>query len=215
MMNHEPLRKLFEVACNNDRFFGVVVGIVTNNQDPDNMHRVKVRFPWLNQDHESNWARVATSMAGNDRGAYFLPEVDDEVLVAFEHGLIDQPYVIGSLWNGKDQPPESNQNGENNHRAFKSRSGHIIRFNDQDGQETIEIIDKTGNNKIVIDSAKNTVTIEATSDIEIKSETGKLTLSAVGIELNSKANVKIEATSTMDLKANAQVTVKGALINLN
>ena len=103
MMNHEPLRKLFEVAGINDRFYGVVVGIVTNNQDPDNMHRVKVRFPWLNQDHESNWARVATSMAGNGRGAYFLPEVDDEVLVAFEHGLIDQPYVIGSLWNGKDQ----------------------------------------------------------------------------------------------------------------
>jgi uncharacterized protein involved in type VI secretion and phage assembly len=215
MMNPEPLRKLFEVAGINDRFYGVVVGIVTNNQDPDNMHRVKVRFPWLNQDHESNWARVATSMAGNGRGAYFLPEVDDEVLVAFEHGLIDQPYVIGSLWNGKDKAPESNSDGKNNHRAFKSRSGHIIRFNDQDGAETVEIIDKTGNNKIVIDSAKNTVTIEASSDIEIKSATGKLTLSAVGIELKSKAGVQIEATSTMDLKANAQVTVKGAIINLN
>lgn len=215
MINHEPLRKLFEIAGFNDRFYGVVVGIVTNNQDPDNMHRVKVHFPWLNQDHESNWARVATFMAGNDRGAYFLPEVDDEVLVAFEHGLIDQPYIIGALWNGKDQPPETNQNGENNHRTIKSRSGHIIRLNDQDGQETIEIIDKTGNNKIIIDSAKNMVSIEANSDIEIKSATGKLTLSAVGIELNSKADVKIEATSTMDLKANAQVTVKGALINLN
>jgi uncharacterized protein involved in type VI secretion and phage assembly len=215
MMNPEPLRKLFEVAGINDRFYGVVVGIVTNNQDPDNMHRVKVRFPWLNQDHESNWARVATSMAGNGRGAYFLPEVDDEVLVAFEHGLIDQPYIIGSLWNGKDQPPESNQNGENNHRAFKSRSGHIIRFNDQDGQETIEIIDKTGNNKIIIDSSNNTVTIEASSDIEIKSATGKLTMSAIGIELKSQADVKIEATSNMDLKANAQVSVKGTIINLN
>ncbi|MDD5320652.1 MAG: phage baseplate assembly protein V [Methylococcales bacterium] len=215
MMNPEPLRKLFDVAGFNDRFYGVVVGIVTNNQDPDNMHRVKVRFPWLNQDHESNWARVATSMAGNGRGAYFLPEVDDEVLVAFEHGLIDQPYIIGSLWNGKDLPPESNQNGKNNHRTFKSRSGHIIRFNDEDGRETIEIIDKTGNNKIVIDSAKNTVTIEANSDIEIKSAAGKLTLSAIGIELNSKAGVQIEASTTVDLKANAQVTVKGAIINLN
>ena len=146
---------------------------------------------------------------------YFLPEVDDEVLVAFEHGLIDQPYIIGSLWNGKDQAPESNQNGKNDHRAFKSRSGHIIRFNDQDGQETIEIIDKTGNNKIVIDSSKNTVSIEANSDIEIKSATGKLTMSAIGIELKSQADVKIEATSNMDLKANAQVSVKGTIINLN
>lgn len=215
MMNNEALRKLFSVAGIDDRFYGVVVGIVCNNQDPDNMHRIKVRFPWLNQDHESNWARVATPMAGNGRGVYFLPEVDDEVLVAFEHGLIDQPYIIGSLWNGKDQPPESNQNGENNHRALKSRSGHIIRFNDQDGQETIEIIDKTGNNKIVIDSAENTVTIEANSDIEIKSATGKLTMSAIGIELKSKADIQIEATSNMDLKANAQVSVKGTIINLN
>ena len=215
MMNNEALRKLFSVAGIDDRFYGVVVGIVTNNQDPDNMHRIKVHFPWLNQDHESNWARVATPMAGNGRGIYFLPEVDDEVLVAFEHGLIDQPFIIGSLWNGKDQPPESNQNGKNDHRAFKSRSGHIIRFNDQDGQETIEIIDKTGNNKIVIDSSKNTISIEANSDIEIKSATGKLTISAIGIELKSQADVKIEATSTMDLKANAQVSVKGAIINLN
>jgi uncharacterized protein involved in type VI secretion and phage assembly len=210
MMNAEALRKLFSVAEIDDRFYGVVVGIVTNNQDPDNMHRIKVHFPWLNQDHESNWARVATPMAGNGRGVYFLPEVDDEVLVAFEHGLIDQPYIIGSLWNGKDQAPESNQNGKNDHRAFKSRSGHILRFNDQDGQETIEIIDKTGN-----DSSKNTVSIEANSDIEIKSATGKLTMSAIGIELKSQADVKIEATSNMDLKANAQVSVKGTIINLN
>ena len=215
MMNHEPLRKLFEMAGGSDRFYGVVMGIVTNNNDPDKMHRIKVKFPWLTEDHESNWARVATPMAGNDRGAYFLPEVDDEVLVAFEHGLIDQPYVIGSLWNGKDIPPESNQGGENNHRTFKSRSGHVIRFNDKDGQESVEIIDKTGNNKIVIDSAKNTLTIEADSDIDIKSTTGKLTISAVGIELKSQAGVLIEATSNMDLKANAQVSVKGTLINLN
>ncbi len=214
-MNHESLRKLFSVAGIDDRFYGVVVGIVSNNQDPDNMHRIKVCFPWLNQDHESNWARVATSMAGDGRGVYFLPEVDDEVLVAFEHGLIDQPYIIGSLWNGKDKAPESNQDGENNHRTLKSRSGHIIRFNDQDGQETNEIIDKTGNNKFVIDSSANTVTIEANSDIEIKSATGKLTMSAIGIELKSQADVKIEATSNMDLKANAQVSVKGTIINLN
>jgi uncharacterized protein involved in type VI secretion and phage assembly len=215
VMSHEVLRKLFDVAESNDRFFGVVVGIVTNNQDPDNMHRVKVRFPWLSQDHESNWARVATLMAGNGRGVYFLPEVEDEVLVAFEHGLIDQPYIIGSLWNGKDQPFESNQDGENNHRAFKSRSGHIIRFNDQDGRETIEIIDKTEKNKIIIDSSNNTITIEADSDIEIKSATGKLVMSATGIELKSQAEVKIEAVSNVDLKANAQVNVKGTIINLN
>src|SRR5262245_16193614 len=126
-----------------DRIYGVVSGIVTNNQDPDKLGRVKVRFPWLSESDESWWARVATPMAGKDRGAYFLPEVDDEVLVAFEHGQVDHPFVIGCLWNGKDDAPESNADGENNHRTIKSRSGHVLRFNDKSGSETIEIIDTT------------------------------------------------------------------------
>lgn len=199
-----------------DRFYGVVLGVVSNNQDPDNMHRVKVKFPWLSSDVESNWARVAAPMAGPDRGAYFLPEVDDEVLVAFEHGQVDHPYVIGSLWNGKDEAPESNSDGENNNRTIKSRSGHVLRFHDKSGSEKIEIIDRSGSNKIIVDTANNSITIEAASDITIKSSTGKLTMQAAsGIEMKSQASVSIQAASNMDLKAGAQVTVKGALIQLN
>jgi uncharacterized protein involved in type VI secretion and phage assembly len=198
-----------------DRFFGVVVGVVTNNQDPENMHRVKVRFPWLSNDVESNWARVASPMAGHDRGVYCLPEVDDEVLVAFEHGRVDHPYVLGSLWNGKDAPPESNDNGENDHRTIKSRSGHIVRLNDAAGSETIEIIDKSGDNRIIVNTAQNSITIEAKSDIMIRSATGKLTMEANGIEIKSQAGITAQAALSMDLKANAQVTVKGATIHLN
>ena len=215
MINTDGLRALLTPQARNDRFYGVVVGIVTNNQDPDNMHRVKVRFPWLSNDVESNWARVAAPMAGKGRGAYFLPEVDDEVLVAFEHGQVDHPFVVGCLWNGKDGAPESNADGENNHRTLRSRSGHVLRFNDKSGNETIEIIDKTGNNKITIDSAKNTITIEAQSDITIKSTTGKLTMQANGIEMKSQMGVSVEAAQNMDLKANAIITVKGAMIRLN
>jgi phage baseplate assembly protein V len=215
LINTDGLRALLTPQARNDRFYGVVVGIVTNNQDPDNMHRVKVRFPWLSNDVESNWARVAAPMAGKGRGAYFLPEVDDEVLVAFEHGQVDHPFVVGSLWNGKDGAPESNADGENNHRTLRSRSGHVLRFNDKSGNETIEIIDKTGNNKVTIDSAKNTITIEAQSDITIKSTTGKLTMQANGIEMKSQMGVSVEAAQNMDLKANAIVTIKGAMIRLN
>jgi uncharacterized protein involved in type VI secretion and phage assembly len=211
----DALRALLAPVAQPGRFYGVVVGIVTNNQDPENMHRVKVRFPWLSNDVESNWARVAAPMSGKDRGAYFLPEVDDEVLVAFEHGLVDHPFVVGSLWNGKDGAPESNADGENNHRTLRSRSGHVLRFNDKSGNETIEIIDKTGNNKVIIDSAKNTITIEAQSDITIKSATGKLTMQANGIEMKSQMGVSVEAAQNMDLKANAIITVKGAMIRLN
>ena len=237
MTTSDALRAVFTPMAHKDRFYGVAVGVVTNNQDPDNMHRVKVRFPWLGDDVESNWARVAAPMAGKDRGAYFLPEVDDEVLIAFEHGQVDHPYVVGSLWNGKDEAHESNTDGENNNRTIKSRSGHVLRFHDKSGaekieiisqsghqlrlsdksgNETIEIIDKSGSNKIIIDTAKNTISIEATSDITIKSSTGKLTMQAAsGIEIKSQAGVNIQAAASMDLKAGAQVTVKGAIIQLN
>ncbi len=208
-------QSLFTAMTAKDRFYGVVVGVVTNNQDPENMHRVKVRFPWLGDDVESNWARVTAPMAGGDRGAYFLPEVDDEVLVAFEHGRVDHPFVLGSLWNGQDAAPESNTDGQNNHRTIRSRSGHVLRFNDQSGSETIEVIDKSGNNKIVIDSANNTITIEANSDITIRSSTGKLTLQANGIEMKSQAGITAQAAQSIDIKASAQVTVKGATIQLN
>jgi uncharacterized protein involved in type VI secretion and phage assembly len=207
--------ELLAPRAQGDRFYGVVVGVVTNNQDPESMHRVKVRFPWLSNTVESNWARVAASMAGNGRGTYFLPEVDDEVLVAFEHGCVDHPYVLGCLWNGKDTPPESNDDGENNHRTIKSRSGHIVRLNDAAGSETIEIIDKSGHNKIVVNTAENSITIEADSDIKIKSAMGKLTMEANGIEMKSQAGITVQAALSMDLKANAQVTVKGTMIHLN
>ena len=135
--------------------------------------------------------------------------------MAFEHGQVDHPFVVGSLWNGKDTAPESNSDGQNNHRTIKSRSGHVLRFNDKAGGETIEIIDRTGSNKIIIDSAANTITIEAKSDITIKSVTGKLTMQANGIEMKSQLGVSVEASTSMDLKANGIVTVKGAMIRLN
>ena len=215
IIQDDLLRGLLGPADGADRFHGVVVGVVTNNQDPDGMHRVKVRFPWLSGEDESHWARVAAAMAGNDRGAYFLPEVDDEVLVAFEHGNVDHPFVIGSLWNGQDKAHEDNASGSNDNRGFKSRSGHVIRLGDRAGSECIEIIDKTGSNRIVITSSNNKIVMEATGDIEITSSTGKLKMSAVGVEIDSKTDVKIQANTTIDVKANAQVNVQGALVKIN
>jgi uncharacterized protein involved in type VI secretion and phage assembly len=189
------------------RIYGVVMGIVTNNQDPDKMGRVRVKFPWLSENHESWWARIATPMAGPNRGMYFLPEVDDEVLVAFEHGDVRFPYVVGSLWNGKDSPPETNDDGKNNRRLIHSRSGHLLRLDDKDGDEKIEIIDKTGNNSITIKSSDNSISITCN---------GKLTIHAAqGIEMTSDADVKIQANTTIDIEATAPMTLKGATVNIN
>jgi uncharacterized protein involved in type VI secretion and phage assembly len=123
----------FEGASVGSRLFGVMVGIVTDNQDPEGLGRVRVRFPWLSQDDASHWARIAVGMAGKDRGMFFLPEVDDEVLVAFEHGRPEYAYVLGALWNGKDTPPTANADGKNNLRMLRSRSGHEIVLDDTVG----------------------------------------------------------------------------------
>lgn len=203
------------------RISGVAPGIVTNNQDPDGLGRVKIRFPWLSDDNETDWVRIATMMAGGERGTFFLPEVGDEVLVAFEHGDINHPYVIGALWNGAGGPPETNSDGQNNIRKIKSRSGHEIIFNDDDtamqekieihtnaghrillddsaGQEKIEIIDKTGSNKMTIDSVQNSINIES------------------ALQLKIKANiVEIEGTTSLTLKSNAVLTIQGLPVKIN
>jgi uncharacterized protein involved in type VI secretion and phage assembly len=201
------------------KVYGVVVGIVTNNQDPEKLGRVKVKYPWLSDSEESHWARMATLMAGKDRGSFYLPEVDDEVLLAFEHGDVRFPYVIGMLWNGKDTPRYDNSDGKNDLRVITSRSGHEFIFNDNDqqgkvtihtrknhtitlddsaGGEKISIVDRTGNNSVVIDSNQNS--------IAVKSE-ARLTIDSKIIEIKASGTMKLEATGTM--------TIKGALVMIN
>jgi phage baseplate assembly protein V len=198
-----------------DRHYGVAIAIVTNNRDPDGLGRVKVSLPWMADQIESDWARVVSPMAGPERGIYFLPEVNDEVLVAFEHGNPDTMYVLGALWNGKDKPPESNSDGKNDRRTIRSRSGHVIRLTDTAGEERIEIIDKSAKNTIVISTKDNTIAITAGGDLTIQSSNGALKLSGNGVEIKSKGAVKVEAGQSMDLKASGQLNVKGSMVNIN
>src|SRR5262245_7183042 len=136
------------------KIYGVVCAIVTNNQDDQGLYRVKVRFPWLPNGgqeggEESDWCRIATIGAGKDRGMFTLPEVDDEVLVCFEHGDIARPYIIGSLWNSQSTTHRDNKKGnanqgKNDVRSFKSRSGHKLEFDDKSGEEKVNIEAKSG-----------------------------------------------------------------------
>jgi uncharacterized protein involved in type VI secretion and phage assembly len=193
------------------RNYGVVIGVVTNNQDPESLGRVKLKFPWRDASDESNWARVATLMAGNDRGTYFLPEVGDEVLVSFDHGDITQPYVIGALWNGKDKPPEKNSDGKNNTRMIKSKSGHKIILNDEQGKEKIDITTKAGNQITLDDSAGN-------EKIQIKDKTGSnsIVIDAAqnSISLSSKMKISIQA-QMIEIKAGSTLNLQGALVKIN
>lgn len=195
--------------------YGVVVALVTSTKDPQGLGRVKVRYPWLGEESEGNWARVAAPMAGNGMGVFFLPEVGDEVLVAFEHGDVRFPYVIGALWNGKAKPPVSVGEGKNDVRMIKSRSGHVVRLSDEEGKEKIEIVDKSGKNLISIDTAANTITIASQKDVEISAPNGAIKLDAQKVEIASSADTRIEAGAGMDVKASAEMNLKGAVININ
>ena len=213
MMNGNLLQGLWSAPNPDSYFYGVTVGLVTNNQDPDNMGRVKVKFPWLSEEHESNWARVLSPMAGPQRGMYFLPEVDDEVLVAFEHGQVEFPYILGSLWNGKDAPPEKNEDGKNNKRVIRSRSGHLITLDDTDGAEKIIICDKTGKNEIAIDSTKNSLTIKVEGDFIVEAK-GKISLkSNQELSLESQADVKLKGVN-LALEGSSKAELKGAQISI-
>ena len=197
------------------RISGVLVGIVIDNQDPAGLGRVRLKFPSLADDEIGHWARVAVLMAGPDRGTFFLPEVDDEVLVAFEAGDVRRPYVLGGLWNGRDKPPETNADGKNNLRLIKSRSGHLIRLDDTAGAEKIEIVDRGGKNSITIDTAGNTITIASDADVKIEAPRGTITLSAQKIELSSTGNTEVKPQGNLALEASGTTTLKGAMVNIN
>src|SRR5229473_6079575 len=130
------LQKAHETASTADaKMFGVEVALVTNVQDPQKLGRVKVCFPRLPGKPESDWVRVVQPAAGAGRGFYWIPEVNDEVLVAFERGEAHRPYVVGSLWNGKDKPMKGGYEDENTTVMLQTKSGHQIKMSDKDGEE--------------------------------------------------------------------------------
>jgi uncharacterized protein involved in type VI secretion and phage assembly len=196
---------------------GVVTGLVTNLNDPDDLGRIKVKYAWLGE-IESDWVRIATPMAGAERGFFYLPEVNDEVLIAFEHGDVHRPYVVGALWSNEDKPPKPNSevvgDGAVNERIVKSRSGHVVIFDDTDGQEQIIIRDKTEKNEIVIDSQNNSMTIKVDGDFVVEAQ-GKITLkSAQDMALETDANSSFKAGGNWNAEAQGNGTVKGAQLTL-
>lgn len=192
---------------------GVVVCLVTKNDDPEKLCRVKVRFPWHNKDSESYWARLAMPMAGKDRGLVLIPEVGDEVLVAFDREDVRFPCVLGALWNGQDPPPVANDDGKNDKRLFKSRKGHTLLFDDG-ASGVVEIAHEKGR-KIILDDNGFVVQDEKGNMVKVDSNSGAMTIEAKG-QLNIKAaTITIEATGTLELKASATLTVRGSLVNIN
>jgi len=137
---------------------GVVPGIVKSLDDPDGLGRIELIFPKTSESVRSGWARVAAALAGKDRGAFFMPEIDDEVLVAFEDGDFHCPYIVGFLWNGVDTTPETTHKN----RVIKTPGGHQLRFEDTDGAKKV-IVRSNDDHEIEIDDAAQTITIKTKS----------------------------------------------------
>lgn len=231
---------------------GVYVGIVTDNKDPDGHYRVRVRIPSLDNGDPSGkasessfWYRICTFGAGGDRGMYNMPEVNDEVLLAFENGEISNGYIIGSLWNKSSKVTDKNSSGKNDDRWYKSRSGSMLKFGD--GSTTNVLVQSSGGHKVLLDdggkilvqhSSGNTKVTLLASDIKIESSGDtivncnnfKLT-AKTNIEMKSGADTKITASANIKGQASANVefnasglgkfvasgpiTIKGAIVNIN
>jgi uncharacterized protein involved in type VI secretion and phage assembly len=184
------------------RWYGVCTALVIDIADPDNQGRVKVTLPWSpdasGQRYEA-WARLATLFGGNKRGSWFIPDVDDEVLVSFEHGDPRRPYVLGGLWNGQDAPPETMDGaGNNDKKVICSRNGVKITLDDQDGQESFKV-ETPGGQKITLKDGPGAVTVEDSNGNSVKLET-------TGVTVTASAKVTVNAS---------QVAVSAGLVTVD
>lgn len=190
--------------------YGVVVGIVTDNKDTQDLGRVKVKFPWLSEDDESDWARVTMLGAGPNAGAVFMPEVSDEVLVAFEHGDIARPFVIAGLWNSKDKAPLGDglfNQGKVKRNGFVSRKGHKYTFYEDDSKSGIELVTSDGKIQVFLNEHDSEIHIECQGKVLIKSQ-GDMNLESAGsLTLKGDGGVKVNS--------NGAVEVKGQQVKLN
>jgi uncharacterized protein involved in type VI secretion and phage assembly len=219
------------------RYTGLYPAVVSDAKDPKKEGRVRLTFPWLSDDFTTNWARTVEAGAGKDRGAVVLPEVGDEVLVGFEHGDFDAPYVMGGLFNGKDKMPKLSvepvdaNSGEIGVRAFVSRTGHKLEYID-DSQQKDGIVLATGDGKLMLKLDKKTQMIELTSSkgVKVKADngvsvdagTGPLELKGQSVSVKGTTGVKVEgatvsvaAQGQAELTASGVVTVRGSIVKIN
>jgi len=170
------------------RISGVMIGIVKDLQDPKGEGRIELEFPAMPGGPKSSWAPDATPLAGKERGAFLMPEVEDEVLVSFEHGDFDHPFIIGFLWNGVDKPPESDPKN----RIIKTPGGHTLRFEDGDSKKKI-ILQSNAGHKVLIDDSSaggGKLTLVTKGDLSVTLDDGSssIKLSGGGRSLEMKGD---------------------------
>jgi uncharacterized protein involved in type VI secretion and phage assembly len=187
------------------RWYGVYPALVTDVRDPDGQGRVKVTLPWSPDPGGARyeaWARLATMMAGGDRGSWFVPDVSDEVLVAFQAGDTRFPFVVGALWNGSDAPPASmDGGGSNDVKVLRSRNGVKVTLDDSSGREAF-VAETPGGQRVTLKDGPGTVEIT-------DSNGNSVTLAPDGVTLTAAAKLTVSA-SLIEISA-GMVTVNAGM----
>ena len=205
------------------RLYGVFAGLVEDNDDPEHEGRVKVRFPWLDDATVSEWCRVMQPYAGNGFGAVFIPEKLCEVLVAFVHGDMNEPVVIGGLYNGKDKPPTHHDRTDIDVKMIKTKAGHVVRLDDSAQARAIEL--KTaGGHKVVLDDQNKKVEIASTGGhkVVLDDQGKKLTITSSGghsLVLDDQGN-KVELSASggagkLTIEAAGKITLQGTAVTVS
>ena len=205
MLEKTPLDMFFEARLPiglGGRWYGVYPALVSDIRDPDGQGRVRVTLPWspdTDGGRYEAWARIATLMGCKNRGSWFIPDVNDEVLVVFEGGDARRPYVIGALWNGSDSPPESMDGAGNNfHKVLRSRNGVKVTLDDTDGREQL-ILETPGGQKVTLKDGPGAIEIVDSNGNTVQLETS-------GITVNAAAKVTINAS---------QVEISAGMVTVN
>jgi uncharacterized protein involved in type VI secretion and phage assembly len=203
--------------------FGLHYGIVVQNKDPENLDRIKVRLPWLDQGDvdQTHWAQLLTPMEGKKFGWYTLPDIDDVVVVMFINGDTSQPVVIGGVWSKPDFSPETNEDGKNNFRGYRSRTGHRLILDDSSKTKLV-FADKTTKNMLGIgnfakDGAGPNICavykppMAGDGGVSFSSMEGTLEITCKdgALKVNAGQNIKINAKTTIDIKASGDFKGEG------
>jgi uncharacterized protein involved in type VI secretion and phage assembly len=222
-LQHMFSQQVLAERLESHRISECVVGVVTDNKDPDKLARVKVKIPALTEAETTFWCPLVMLGASKNRGWFFIPEVDDEVMLAYEHGDPNRPIVLGAIWNGKDKPPDNNKSGDNPRRVIKSREGSRVLFDDD--LDKIVIEDGKGKGRITLDAKNNKIIIEALEgDFALQAPKGEIKIVTKETEIKAGQNLEANIGSTLAVGTDAQAKIEGTsllqltggpMVNLN
>lgn len=197
-MSNESAHDAFDGGTASRRLFGLYPALVRDIVDPDATGRIQVSFPWLGDvgNDVTAWARLVSLYADDNQGWQILPDVDSEVIVGFEAGAIERPYIVGAVWNGREALPQ-NAEVANNKRLLKTRSGTLLEFDDSDGAAKVTLQMQSGH-RLVLDDAEQSVTLKHSNGCEIV--------------MNIAGQIKVTANTLVEITASA-VNVHAPIVN--